>query len=246
MSSERPDEDADADAFAGASVLGLVLAGTSTTIFLVVGYPLKMIDSRSAFTQPLLDAGYVFGAITAAVILASAAGLLIRALRSSRRTTPGEPGAPTGEAPVRRAGLRTLDLASFVAGARRAHLREEWAAILAGDPGNGVVLSSRRRLRYAVGFLLAALRMRLRDLAAPLWMPVDWLLSAESRTRGCIASVVGAQILYIQHEDGLHALVTEGWGWCGGCAITLRLFAGRLRRLRGIELASAGGESADE
>ncbi|WP_436848543.1 hypothetical protein [Streptomyces asoensis] len=242
----RPDEPPVAGALAVLAVLGPVLAGTAAAIFLLIGYLLKMLDPDPGFSRDLLDTGWVFGAITAGTILVAAVGLLIAARREAGRATPGEPGAPAGEAPARRAGLRTLDLASFVAGERRAHLREEWAAILAGDPRNGVVLSSRRRLRYAVGFLLAALRMRLRDLTAPLWAPVDWLLSAESRTHGCIASAVGAQILYIQHEDGLHALVTEGWGWCAGCAIALRLFAAWLRRLRGIELASAGGESADE
>ncbi|MGW7130056.1 hypothetical protein ACWGIA_17150 [Streptomyces bobili] len=101
-------------------------------------------------------------------------------------------------------------------------------------------------MRYAIGFLWAALRMRLRDLVAPLWMPVDWLLSVESRTHGFIASAVGAQILYIQHADGLHALVTEGWGWCAGCGIALRLSVGWLRRVRGIELASTHNDSSGQ
>ncbi|MFI6409871.1 hypothetical protein [Streptomyces sp. NPDC050548] len=98
-------------------------------------------------------------------------------------------------------------------------------------------------MRYALGFLRAALRMRLRDLTAPLWMPVDWLLSVESRTHGFIALAVGAQVVYVEYEDGFHDLVTEGWGWCAGCGIALRLFVGWLRRIRGIELASAQGDS---
>ncbi|MFD7057725.1 hypothetical protein ACFWBS_59680, partial [Streptomyces mirabilis] len=60
-------------------------------------------------------------------------------------------------------------------------------------------------MRYAFGFLWAALRMRLHDVAAPLWMPVDWLLSTESGTHGSIALAVGAQVVYIQYEDGLQA-----------------------------------------
>ncbi|MFD9515345.1 hypothetical protein [Streptomyces mirabilis] len=58
-------------------------------------------------------------------------------------------------------------------------------------------------MHYAFGFLWAALRMRLHDVAAPLWMPVDWLLSTESGTHGSIALAVGAQVVYIQ--DGLQA-----------------------------------------
>lgn len=244
---ERPDEVAGTGLLAVVAVLGPVLAGTATMIFLATGYILKMFDPEPAFAQDLLAAGWVFGGITAGAILVAAVSLLLTALRTSPQTREEEPEASTGMvAPSRGAGLRTLDFASFVAGERRAHLREEWAAVLAGDPGNGIVLSSRRRMRYALGFLWAAFRMRLRDLAAPLWLPVDWLLSAESRTHGFIASAVGAQILYIQYEDGLHALATEGWGWCAGCGIALRLFGGWLRRIRGIELASTHNNSRDQ
>ncbi|MGH1551626.1 hypothetical protein ACRAWF_03920 [Streptomyces sp. L7] len=166
-----------------------------------------------------------------------------RCTTGSRRRN-GSPGPLRARIPGTTAqAVGPLNVASFVAGERRAHLREEWASILAGDPGNGIVLSPRRRLScYAVGFLWAALRMRLRDLIAPLWVPVDWLLSVESRTHGFIAFAVGAQVVYIEHEDGFHALVTEGWGWCAGCGIALRLFVGWLRRIRGIELASAHGD----
>ncbi|WP_442817140.1 hypothetical protein [Streptomyces sp. NBC_01334] len=243
---EGPEEGGGVGPLAVVAVLGPVLAGTATMIFLATGYILKKFDSEPAFAQDLLTTGWVFGAITSGAILVTAVSLLLTALRTAPQTTEEGPEAPTSTvAPSRGAGLRTLDLASFVAGERRAHLREEWAAVLAGDPGNGVVLSSRRRMRYAVGFLWAAFRMRLRDLAAPLWMPVDWLLSVESRTHGFIASAVGAQILYIQYEDGLHALATEGWGWCAGCGIALRLFVSWLRRIRGIELASTPDKSRD-
>ncbi|WP_217178101.1 hypothetical protein [Streptomyces sp. AC495_CC817] len=224
------------------AVLAPILAGTTTAIFLLVGFGVKLLDPESAFAQALLSGGWFFGAITALAILLAAASLLITALRnrppgaeeeipaSSHTRTPPTPG---------RAARRTVDIASFVAGRHRAHLRQEWAAVLAGDPGNGIVLSSSRRARYALGFLWAALRMRLRDVVAPVWLPVDWLLSKESRTNGLITAVVGTQAVYIQHADGLHTLLTEGWGWCAGCGIALRLLVGWLRRIRGIELASA-------
>ncbi|MFF8971515.1 hypothetical protein [Streptomyces sp. NPDC014995] len=232
------------------------MAGTAAAIFLLVGYLLKMFDPESVLAQNMLTTGWLFGAFTAAAIMLAAAGLLITALRRTppEAQTEGEaeaepgPGSQVSGRTVRpsgRAAHRTLDFASFVAGERRAHLREEWAAILAGDPGNGVVLSPRRRMLYALGFLRAALRLRLRDLTAPLWWPVDWLLSAESRTNGFIAATVGAQVVYIQHEDGLHALLTEGWGWCAGCGIALRLFFAWLRRVRGIELAATRGDADD-
>ncbi|MBL1082593.1 hypothetical protein JK359_11480 [Streptomyces actinomycinicus] len=229
-------------------VLTPVLFGTAAGVFLLAGYLLKTLAPAPAIAGDILTAGWVFAGATALVILAAAVVLLVVALR--RPPEPAEDDraeAGTGRParPVGRVALRTVDFASFVAGGRRAHLREEWAAVLAGDPGNGVVLSPRRRTGYALGFLLAALRMRLSDLAAPLWTPVDWLLSAETRTHGFIALGVGAQVVYIQYADGVHVLVTEGWGWCAGCGVALRLFAGWLRRVRGIELATRHGGSSD-
>ncbi|WP_405848165.1 hypothetical protein [Streptomyces sp. NBC_01518] len=184
--------------------------------------------------------------MTAAAIGLAAVGLLLTALDARKSAAEREPATtPSTDIPNARAGLRILHLASFVAGGHRSHLREEWASVLAGDPGNGIVLSRRRRLRYALGFLWAALRMRLRDLTAPLWTPVDWLLSVETRTHAFITLAVGAQVVYTEYEDGFHTLVTEGWGWCAGCGIALRLFVGRLRRIRRIELASAHSDSND-
>ncbi len=229
------------------AVLAPVLTGVFAAVCLLVGYVLKMLDPEPVFAQTMLTAGWMLGAMTAAAILVAMVGLLITALRNRPPAVEQEPEAATStDTPSSWAGLRTLHFASFVAGERRAHLREEWAAVLAGDPGNGIVLSPRRRMRYAVGFLWAALRMRLRDLTGPLWMPVDWLLSVESRTHGFITLAVGAQVVYIRYEDGLHALLTEGWGWCAGCGIALRLFVGWLRRIRGIELASAHSDSRDQ
>lgn len=245
---ERHAEPSDgAGALAVVAVLAPVLSGTLAAVSLLAGYILKVLDPELAFAQTLLTAGWVCGAATAAAVLLAAVGLLLTALRSAPQAAQAE--RETSGRTVQqssRAALRTVGFASFVAAEHRAHLREEWTAVLAGDPSNGVVLSSRRRMRYATGFLWAALRMRLRDLAAPLWMPVDWLLSAESRTHGFITPAVGAQVVYIQHEDGFHALVTEGWGWCAGCGIALRLLAGRLRRIRGIELASTHSNTGDQ
>ncbi|MFH8799329.1 hypothetical protein ACH4F6_06975 [Streptomyces sp. NPDC017936] len=244
---ELPTDDTPwAGALAVTAVLAPVLAGASAAIFLLVGYVLRLLDAGRVLAGTLLATGWVFGAMTAAAILVAGVGLLITALRSPAPEAEAEPEAPRRPArPSGRAAHRTLGVASFVAGHRRAHLREEWAAILAGDPDNGIVLSPRRRTVYALGFLWAALRLRLRDLAAPLWLPVDWLLSADSRTNGLTAAAVGAQVLYIRHEDGLHALLTEGWGWCAGCGIALRLLFGWLRRVRGIELASTPDRTAD-
>ncbi|MFF8357117.1 hypothetical protein ACF063_27135 [Streptomyces chartreusis] len=249
MSDERQHEETPrAGLSAVLTVLVPLLAGAAAAIFLLVGYGVKVFDAHSKFAQDMVAGGWLFGGFTAVSILFGAAGLLITALRNPSGVS--EEGSQTVPArdrphPPGRAAHRTMDFASFVAGQRRAHLREEWSAILAGDPGNGIVLSPRRRMLYALGFLWAALRMRLRDLVAPLWLPVDWLLSTESRANVVITTAVGTQVVYIQHEDSLHTLFTEGWGWCAGCGIALRLLIGWLRRLRGIELASARGNTGD-
>ncbi|WP_446039755.1 hypothetical protein [Streptomyces sp. SID1121] len=134
-------------------------------------------------------------------------------------------------------GTGVTALAARLAGRRRSYLRTEWLAHLSGDPENGVVLSSRQRRRYAFGFLVAALRLRLADVARPCWRPVDWLLGKEARTQGFIALVVGAQATYIVGRGGLIALVTEVWEPCGILGAALYVLTRWLRRVRGGELA---------
>jgi hypothetical protein len=133
---------------------------------------------------------------------------------------------------------RLARLAAAIAGSRRSHLRDEWTAVLASGADPDVSLPPAEQQRLARGFVLAALKMRLHDLVAPLWYPVDWLLSKDSRTNGFIAAVVGAQAIYIVDDDGISALVTEIWEPCGILGAGLYVLARWLRRVRGIELAT--------
>ncbi|MGY1439496.1 hypothetical protein [Streptomyces reniochalinae] len=109
---------------------------------------------------------------------------------------------------------------------------------LGGRPG----LPRGRRLALVVGFLFAALRMRAHDLLGFAWSPMDWLLSAESRTNGLITASVGSLAIYIQAVDGFHSLVTDGWGSCAVLGGALFALARWLRRVRGIELAGRAGD----
>ncbi|MEU9218845.1 hypothetical protein AB0D47_20115 [Streptomyces sp. NPDC048376] len=143
-----------------------------------------------------------------------------------------------------RAPRRATGLAACIAGRRRSHLREEWTAILAGDPENGRELSVVVQLRMALGFLLAALRMRVHDLASPLWVPVDWLLSVESRSNTVIALLVGGQAVYIAGDGGLGALFSEIWEPCAIFGGALYVLFRWLRKVRGIELAAARSEDS--
>ncbi|GAA2486745.1 hypothetical protein [Streptomyces gobitricini] len=92
-----PGDEPDAGPGAGVgvivTVLAPVLAGTAAAIFLLVGYVLKMLDPAPAFADSLLAAGWFFGAVTAAGILAAAIGLLVTALRNRSTQVPAqEPG----------------------------------------------------------------------------------------------------------------------------------------------------------
>ncbi|WP_187283142.1 hypothetical protein [Streptomyces sp. t39] len=64
------------------AVLAPLLAGTAAAIFLIAGYLLKMLSPPPAFADTLLSAGWVFGALTAAAVLAAAVALLLTALRN--------------------------------------------------------------------------------------------------------------------------------------------------------------------
>ncbi|NNN31885.1 hypothetical protein HLK59_16220 [Streptomyces sp. S3(2020)] len=133
-----------------------------------------------------------------------------------------------------RAASRTTELASWMAGRKRARLREEWAAILAGDPENDLLLSPVRKMRYAFGFVKASLVYRLTDLAAPLWHAVDWALSMKPRTNTLLAFLVGMQAVYIADAYGIWAATC-----CSiYCLIALRTAVYLLCRMRGIEPGS--------
>ncbi|WP_405937768.1 hypothetical protein OG338_14760 [Streptomyces sp. NBC_00726] len=70
------------------TVLAPMLAGTAATIFLLVGYLLKMLEPPPAFAGPMVDAGWFFAAVTAAAIFIAAIGLLIAALRNGSTSLP--------------------------------------------------------------------------------------------------------------------------------------------------------------
>ncbi|MEC4015788.1 hypothetical protein [Streptomyces sp. H27-D2] len=64
------------------AVLAPVLAGTAAAIFLLVGYALHMITPEPSAAQPLITAGWLFAALTAAGFLVAMAGMLLTALRN--------------------------------------------------------------------------------------------------------------------------------------------------------------------
>ncbi|MEV7390502.1 hypothetical protein [Streptomyces sp. NPDC091215] len=128
-------------------------------------------------------------------------------------------------------------LAALVAGKRHAHLRSEWTALLAGPSVSGKELSARERDAYALGFLVAAVRIRLSDTTRPLWRPVDWVLRSDGRVNAVVASCCAAVAGYLIGCDGPRAFLSTdclGVGVIGTGAFT---FLRWLRTRRGIELA---------
>lgn len=123
-----------------------------------------------------------------------------------------------------------------VAGTRHAHLHESWRADLVGVPEEGITVSPRERLTMAAGFLLAGLRLRVRDLMAPFWTPVDWLLSVDSRLNTFVTTAVGATAVYFDITEGLHALLVERSEPCALLGGGLYALARWLRKRRGIEV----------
>ncbi|MGW2706232.1 anti-sigma factor family protein [Streptomyces sp. NPDC001340] len=139
---------------------------------------------------------------------------------------------------------RWASLAAAIAGPRR-DMRAAWLADLAGDPESSAPLTPWQQRQYALGVIVAAVRCRLRDSFGQLWRPVDWTLETRSRRETFIGLPPALLVIYIAEHDGVHTLLTEGWGWVGGCGATMFAFVRWLQRVRGIELAERS-PSADE
>lgn len=155
------------------------------------------------------------------------------------------PEAATTTRTLTRFATRATTWASNLAGSRR-DLHDEWAAVLAGDPETNSRLEPAQQRMLALGFVFAAIRLRARDSARPLWWPVDWFLRAPSRTNAFIATVVGGQAIFIVGDGGLTALFAEVWEPCGIAGASLFALTRWLRRVRGIELTTSDRRGADE
>ncbi|MFH8752954.1 zf-HC2 domain-containing protein [Streptomyces rimosus] len=131
---------------------------------------------------------------------------------------------------------RCASLAARIAGERR-NLRTAWLSDLNGDLEAGISLTPWQQRRYGLGVLVAAVRCRLRDGLGRLWRPVDWVLASRSRREAVIGAPPASLVIYIAWQDGVHTLLTEGWGWVGGCGVATFAFVRWLERVRGIELA---------
>ncbi|MFE3124485.1 hypothetical protein ACFXHD_13815 [Streptomyces hydrogenans] len=126
-------------------------------------------------------------------------------------------------------------LAVVLAGRRRDEARLQWRDQLEGAPEDGIIVTPARRVRYSIGFVVAALHYRLSDIVAPGWRVIDWLLATHSRTDSFAALAVGGQAIYIMKAHGLDILLTEGPAWMLATAGGIVGGAMWLRKNRGIK-----------
>jgi hypothetical protein len=136
---------------------------------------------------------------------------------------------------------RIIRIAVVLAGSRRSGIGLEWRAHLAGAPDEGIVMSPWLRFRFSLGFVLAAVRFRLHDVAVLLWRPVDWVLVTDGRRNAVIATVVGVLAVVIVGDRGLGALAVDVWQPCTILGGGLYALSHYLRRRRGIEATGASG-----
>jgi len=116
---------------------------------------------------------------------------------------------------------KLTSLAVFLAGRERAVLATEWRSHLSGETGSG--LSADRQVREAAGFVVAAVRYRLQDIADFVWQPVDAVLASRTWSNLFVLFATLTIILIHLHHGGLYELADnlEGVGVVWGAAFGL-------------------------
>lgn len=97
------------------------------------------------------------------------------------------------------------DLAALLAGSRRPVLRAEWHAHLAGESGHDPV--TWRKVRQALGFVVAAIQLRLADAAGLAWRPADAVLRSRTLSNLFVWGPVIVAAVAIVRREGRYGLV---------------------------------------
>jgi hypothetical protein len=71
------------------------------------------------------------------------------------------------------------------------------------------------------------------------------MLGARNRRETFIGLPPALLVLYVVKHDGVHTLLTEGWGWVGGCGVAMFALVRWLQRVRGVELAEGAPPDAE-
>jgi hypothetical protein len=113
--------------------------------------------------------------------------------------------APQPESDLAR---QMIGVALFVAGHRRAHLRDAWRSDLFTEDGQYIPI--RRQLRHGAGYLIAAVSYRLvNDLGAVLGRHLDSMLASRAQTRAVVTCLYALPVSMILSRQGLYGLVTN-------------------------------------
>jgi hypothetical protein len=99
------------------------------------------------------------------------------------------------------------DLAGLLAGRGRPALRAEWRTHLAGESGDDPV--TWRKVRQALGFVAAAIQLRLADAADLTWKPIDAVLGSRTLSNLFVGGAVIVVLFAIVHHDGRFGLVAD-------------------------------------
>lgn len=155
-----------------------------------------------AFPEAVLAfAAIRYGVSTGRILLVSVVDLAAVATGKVIAQAVFHNAGPTRMA-LRISARRLTDLAVVLAGRRRAALRDEWRAHLAGESGHDPV--TWRKVRQALGFVASAIRCRCSDATEAAWTPVDAIL--KSRTLSnlfVLAPTWAAAYLVLRHEGTL-------------------------------------------
>jgi hypothetical protein len=99
------------------------------------------------------------------------------------------------------------NLAALIAGRHRPALRAEWRGHLAGEGGHDPVTWP--KVRQALGFVAAAIHLRLQDAADQAWRPIDAVLRSRFLSNLFIWGPVIATLVAIVRHDGRFGLVAD-------------------------------------
>ena len=98
-------------------------------------------------------------------------------------------------------------VAVALAGQKRSMVGEEWRGHLLGEQVSG--LTQREQTRAARGFVLAAVRYRVRDAADLAWRPADAVLGSRTLSNLFVWGPVIVMLIAIVRRDGRFGLVTD-------------------------------------
>ena len=101
------------------------------------------------------------------------------------------------------------NLAALLAGRRRSELHDEWHAHLASESDHDPVARAKVRHRQALGFVAAAVQLRLADAADLAWRPVDAVLGSRTLSNLFVWGPVIVTLFAIVHHDGRFGLVAD-------------------------------------